>query len=142
MTRRPTERNIEWGDLPKGTGQRVLVADDEVALARLVLENLCDLGYQAEAFTSSAAALEAFRQEARRFDAVVTDDRMPGLSGTELVREMRSIRTDVPALIVSGLVSADLLRRAREAGAAEVLQKPVSLSELACALGRLLRPDA
>ncbi|SCK08393.1 Response regulator containing CheY-like receiver, AAA-type ATPase, and DNA-binding domains [Variovorax sp. HW608] len=138
MTRRAKECSIDWSDLPKGAGQSVLVVDDEVALARLVQENLGDLGYQAEAFGSSATALQAFRQEPGRYDAVVTDDRMPGLSGTELIREIRSIRADLPALIVSGHVSADLLTGARRVGAAEVLRKPVALSELAWAVARLM----
>ncbi|RST48890.1 response regulator [Variovorax sp. MHTC-1] len=140
MTRRAKQRSIDGGGHPKGTGQQVLVVDDEVALARLMQENLRDLGYQAEAFSSGAAALEAFRQGGQQYEAVVTDDRMSGLSGTELVREMRSIRTELPALIVSGHVSADLLTRAREVGAAEVLKKPVALAELARVMERLLRP--
>ena len=140
MTRRAKQRSDDGGGLPKGSGQQVLVVDDEVALARLMQENLRDLGYQADAFSSSAAALQAFRQGAVRYDAVVTDDRMSGLSGTELVREMRSIRTDLPALIVSGHVSADLLSRARQVGVAEVLKKPVALAELARVMECLLRP--
>lgn len=138
MTRRAKEHCVDRGDLPKGTGQLVLVVDDEVALARLLQENLGDLGYRAEAFSSSTVALQAFRREPHRYDAVVTDDRMANLSGTDLIREMRSIRTQLRALIVSGQVSADLLARARDVGAAEVLRKPVALSELARAVGRLL----
>lgn len=130
--------SIDPDDLPRGTGQQVLVVDDEAALARLMQENLGDLGYRAEAFDSGAAALQAFRQEPGRYDAVVTDDRMPGMSGTELVRALHGIRADLPALIVSGRSSTELLGRAREAGAAEVLKKPIALSELARALARLL----
>jgi CheY-like chemotaxis protein len=114
----------------------VLVVDDDAALVRLMQENLDDLGYQAEAFSSSAAALQTFRQEPLRYAAIVTDDRMPGLSGTELVREMRDIRADLPAFIVSGHVGADLLKRAGEVGAAEVLKKPVALADLAAAMAR------
>jgi len=134
MTRGAKERSTDWDDLPKGRGQHVLVVDDEAALARLVQENLSELGYLSEAFSSSTAALQAFREEPGRFDAVVTDDRMPGLQGTTLIREIRSIRTDMPALIVSGHVSADLLARAREMGVAEILKKPFALRELADAL--------
>ena len=116
------------------------MVDDEEALARLLQENLSDLGYQAQEFSSSEAALQAFRQDPRRYDAVVTDDRMSGLSGTELVRELRSIRTDLPTLIVSGHVSADLQSRARAVGVAQVMKKPIAISELAQVLARLLGP--
>lgn len=134
MTRGANERSSDSGDLPKGRGQRVLVVDDEAVLACLVQENLSELGYLPEAFSSSTAALQVFRDEPGRFDAVVTDDRMPGLQGTALIREIRSIRTDMPALIVSGYVSADLLARASEVGAAEVLKKPLTLRKLADAV--------
>src|ERR1700751_1083395 len=140
MTRGAKERSTDRDDLPKCRGQHVLVVDDEAALASLMQENLNELGYLAEAFSSSTAALQAFREEPGRFDAVVTDDRMPGLQGTALIREIRSIRTDMPALIVSGHVSADLLSRAREIGVAEVLKKPLALRELADALYLLFDP--
>lgn len=141
MTGRAKKCSVDWDCLPKGTGQHLLVVDDDVALARLMQANLGDLGYKAEAFSSSTLALLAFREEPWRCDAVVTDDRMPGLSGTELVRQMRGIRTELSALIVSGNVSADLLTRAREVGAAAVLKKPVALSELAWAVAQLLGTD-
>ena len=53
MTRGTKERSTDWKDLPKGRGQHVLVVDDEAALARLVQENLSELRYLAEAFSSS-----------------------------------------------------------------------------------------
>jgi CheY-like chemotaxis protein len=55
--------------------------DDEEPLVRLLTETPAELGYVPVGFTSSAAALEAFRAEPERFDAVVTDERMPGMSG-------------------------------------------------------------
>jgi CheY-like chemotaxis protein len=43
-----------------------------------------------------SAALEAFRAEPQRFDAVITDERMPGMSGSALIREIRGIRSAAP----------------------------------------------
>ena len=130
------------GELPRGSGQRVLVVDDEEPLARLTSENLTDLGYVAVPFTSSAAALEAFRAQPDRFDAVLTDERMPGMSGAMLIHELHRLRPDIPKLLVSGYVGADLLQRARQAGAFEVLKKPLQLRDLAISVHRALhRPS-
>lgn len=114
--------------LARGHGESVLVVDDEVPLLELVLRMLADLGYDAHGFASSRAALEAFRVSPRAYDVVVTDERMPGLSGTELIRELRQVRPDVPILLVSGFPSVDEdLATAPDA----TLRKPISARELA-----------
>ncbi len=112
--------------------------DDEAPLVRLATETLEELGYVAVGFTSSAAALEAFRADPERFDAVITDERMPGMSGSALIREIRGIRSAIPILLVSGYVGGDVVRRARDAGADEVLKKPLSRTSLASSLARVL----
>jgi len=47
------------------------------------------------------AALAAFRADPQRFDAVLTDERMPGLSGSALIREVRGIRESIPVVLMS-----------------------------------------
>ena len=124
--------------MPRGDGQRVLVVDDEEPLVSLATRTLDELGYESVGFTSSAAALAAFRADPGRFDAVVTDERMPGMSGSALIREVRGIRRAIPILLVSGYVGKDVVRRAYNAGADEVLKKPLSPRELATSLARVL----
>jgi PAS domain S-box-containing protein len=118
---------------------RVLIVDDEEALVRLAFETLTPLGYAAVGFTASAAALAAFRAAPERFDAIITDESMPGTSGCELIREMRAIRPTIPILLVSGYLSAAVVERAHDAGASEVLRKPVSAHDLVAALEGMLR---
>ncbi|TCO80534.1 PAS domain S-box-containing protein [Plasticicumulans lactativorans] len=125
--------------LPRGRGERVLVVDDEDALVRLATETLAGLGYVPVGFTSSVAALAAFRAHPGRFDAVITDERMPGLSGVQLIHEIRGIRAAVPVLLVSGYLGAALVQRARDAGADAVLNKPLSARELATGLACVLQ---
>lgn len=125
-------------DIPRGQGERVLVVDDEAALADLMERNLSEMGYRCESFISAIGALQAFRFAPDHYAAVITDERMPGMSGTALIREVHGIRADIPALLVSGHVDAELRARARDAGAAQVLQKPVARQVIAAALARLL----
>jgi PAS domain S-box-containing protein len=129
----------EQPGMPRGNRQRVLVIDDEEPLVRLATETLQELGYAPVGFTSSAAALDAFRAEPNEYAAVITDERMPGMSGSTLIREMRDIRRSIPILLVSGYVGGMVLGRAYNAGASEVLKKPLSAHELATSLARVLQ---
>ena len=119
--------------LARGDGQRVLVVDDEEALARLATETLKGLGYEPVTFTSSAAALAAFRAEPDRFDAVLTDERMPGLSGSALIREVRGIRGAIPVVLMSGYLGM------RSVDANVVVNKPLSARALAASMAHALR---
>ena len=126
-------------EAPRGNREQVLIVDDEAPLVRLATETLAELGYVPVGFTSSATALEAFRAEPQRFDAVITDERMPGMSGSALIREIRGIRRAIPILLVSGYVGGEVVQRALESGANEVLKKPLSARELATSLARVLQ---
>jgi CheY-like chemotaxis protein len=106
---------------------------------RLATENLAEWGYVPVGFTSSLGALEAFRAHPERYDAVITDERMPGLTGSALLREIRAIRPAIPTMLVSGYVGTELASRARAAGADEVLKKPLSMRDLATGLARMLQ---
>jgi len=129
----------EQPELPRGEQQRILVVDDEEPLVRLATETLRELGYMPIGFTSSTDALAAFRFDPKQFDAVITDERMPGISGSALIREMRGIRRSIPILLVSGFVGGLVVGRAYNSGATEVLKKPLSAQELATSLARVLQ---
>jgi PAS domain S-box-containing protein len=130
----------EESELPRGDGQRVLIVDDEEPLVQIAVRTLEELGYAPVGFTSSAAALAAFRADPQRFDAVITDERMPGMSGSVLIREVRGIRGGIPVVLMSGFVGGAVASRARQAGAEEVLKKPLSARDLAASLARVLHP--
>ena len=102
-------------------------------------DQLTESGYVPVGFTSSIEALAVFKAHADRFDAVVTDERMPRLSGAKLIRALREIRPDIPILLVSGYLGADIVSRALEAGADAVLRKPLSTLGLATAMQQVLR---
>jgi PAS domain S-box-containing protein len=125
--------------MPRGGGQRVLIVDDEESLVSLATRALEELGYVPSGFTSSAAALAAFRADPQRYDALITDERMPEMFGTTLIREVRGIREAIPVLLMSGYIGGAVARQAREAGADGLLQKPLLARDLAVSLARLLR---
>jgi PAS domain S-box-containing protein len=132
------QQHPEQVALPRGGGQRVLIVDDEEPLVTLATRTLSELGYAPVGFTSSSQALAAFRADPACFDAVLADERMPGMSGSALIREMRGIRDRIPIVLMSGHVSGALATRARNAGAEEILKKPLSPRDLAASLARVL----
>jgi nitrogen-specific signal transduction histidine kinase/ActR/RegA family two-component response regulator len=127
-------------ELPRGNGETLMIVDDERALVVLAEETLAELGYEPAGFDSSVAALRAFRAAPQRFDLVLTDEAMPELSGTELVREIRRLRYELPIVMMSGHSDAQLVDRAHAAGVGEVLRKPLVRRDIAEALARALHP--
>jgi PAS domain S-box-containing protein len=123
-----------------GAGETILLVDDEETLVRLGEEMIAGLGYEPVGFTSSAAALATFRESPQRFNAVLSDEAMPDMTGSELAREIRKIRPDIPIVLMSGYVTSALSSRAREAGVLEVLSKPLVARDIARSLAGALRP--
>jgi signal transduction histidine kinase/CheY-like chemotaxis protein len=139
----PRRREAGQG-LPHGQGQCVLVVDDEAALVALAEETLAALGYEPVGHTNALDALRALEQAPRRFDAVLSDEAMPRLTGTELAAAARRLRPELPVLLMSGYVSPALAARAQAAGVCTVLGKPLVARDIALALADALhqpRPD-
>jgi CheY-like chemotaxis protein len=123
---------------PQGSGQTLLIVDDEPELVALAEEMLTGLGYRSVGFTDPRAALQALRDAPQKFAAVITDEVMPALSGTELTLALKAFAPQVPVLVQSGYGGAMLASRALAAGASRVLTKPLRRAELACALADIL----
>ncbi|WP_322011186.1 ATP-binding protein [Paraburkholderia sp. J12] len=124
--------------LPRGDGQVVLIVDDEPVLVSLAEDVLAELGYEPVGYGSSLAALAAFEAAPARFDAVLTDQTMPDLTGLELTARIRAIQPSLPVILCSGYGNAALEREAREVGAVALLCKPLRAEDLALALHRAL----
>jgi CheY-like chemotaxis protein len=122
-----------------GRGQTVMLVDDEEPLVRLGEEMLAQLGYEPVGFTSGLAALQAFRDEPGRFQAVLTDESMPDMTGSELLRRLLALQPGVPVVLMSGDVTPQLAAHAREAGAAQVLNKPLVSRDIARSLREVMR---
>ncbi|MDY3553448.1 response regulator [Gemmata sp. JC717] len=125
-----------------GRGERVLVVDDDPALADMTAQMLVHLGYASSTFTDPIEAGAAFAADPAAFAAVLTDDRMPGRSGVELARGLVEYRPDLPVVLTVAAPDRDALatfRRAVRAGS--VLPKPFTRDQLAEALDRAVRRE-
>lgn len=97
------------------------------------------MGHDVVGMTDPVEALELFRQDPARFDVVVTDLSMPGMSGFHLARALLEIRQDMPVLMTSGHVRTEDRETAREIGVRDLILKPDTIDELGHALGRLFQ---
>jgi DNA-binding NtrC family response regulator len=107
---------------------KVLVVDDHVDLAENIAEVLSGGGY--EVITASSAEEALVKLDQGQVAALVTDYRLPGRNGAELIQELRRRGNDIPALVMSAFTDDDTIAASQAAGAAEVLAKPVPLDRL------------
>jgi CheY-like chemotaxis protein len=128
--------------IPRGNGAVIMLVDDEETLVRLGEEMIAGLGYEAVGFSSAVEALEAFRSDPQRYDAVLSDETMPSMTGSQLTEKIIAIRPDIPVILMSGYAGPTLAARARAAGAREVLSKPLAARDIARALASVTAPVA
>ncbi len=121
-------------------GRRILVVDDE-AVVRLFLSRVLTAAKADIVLCASGAeALEAFRSARDEFSLLLTDQAMPGMSGVDLVREIRKLDSGLPVLIFSGYLGAVGEREVSDLGISGVLMKPLTPDELVAAISRALAP--
>lgn len=101
----------------------VIVVDDNLGFAENVAEIFCLQGFRSEIFESAEEALP--RVFAQEVTGIVTDYRLPGLSGVDLVRRVRGQRAQVRAVVMSAEATEATVAAAREAGANGFLSKPL-----------------
>jgi len=108
---------------PAGHGRVLLVDDNEDALEALAAA-LRSMGYSVDVHAGSETALAAIQATEPDCDIVVTDHNMSGLTGIDLIAEIRADRPDLPAILTTGRIDPALRSRAREAGIDDFLEKP------------------
>ena len=133
------DARVEQDAMPTGNGEAILVVDDDPALVSLSEEWLTRLNYSPVGYDNPAAALQSFRADPARFAAVITDEVMPGMTGTQLTEALKELAPALPVLLVTGYGGDLFASRAAAAGVTRVLSKPLRRAEIARALAEILR---
>ena len=117
---------------------RVLIVDDDLALLQALPQalRLRMAGVTIDTADSGAAALE--RITAEDYDAIVTDIKMPGMDGLDLLAEIRTHRPDTPTLMITGHGEHDLVVHALRSGAYDFIQKPIDRDYFVASLRRAI----
>ncbi len=124
-------------ECPLGT-ERILLVDDEVAVAKLEKLMLERIGYHVTMRTSSADALDTFKDHPSDFDLIISDMTMPHMTGIQLARELKTIRPDIPIIICTGFSELINEKKAESIGIEGFLLKPVIKSELLSIIRKVL----
>jgi len=116
----------------------ILVVDDEGMVADVFAKSLEFEGFSVTVETDPVAALDRFSSAPHDFSLLLTDQTMPGITGTELAAKAHEIREDLPILLVTGFsdgISPELMA---DSGVMDVLYKPIRRLDLVAAIERLL----
>jgi PAS domain S-box-containing protein len=127
----------DQGPIPLGK-ETILFVDDEETIVWLGKELLAQLGYTVEVQTNSQEALNVFRQNPERFDLVITDQTMPGLTGEALSRELLRIRPEIPIILCTGFSHIMTAEKAKALGIQAYLMKPLAIRDLASIVRHVL----
>ncbi|HEY3275318.1 MAG TPA: MASE3 domain-containing protein [Syntrophorhabdaceae bacterium] len=122
----------------QGGKESILFVDDEEILVEMNSGRLSKLGYEVVGCTSSAEALEIFQREPGRFDLVITDYTMPGMTGMDLSEAMLTIRPEIPIILCSGLNETISAEKVRQSGLKAFIGKTANKREFAKIIRKVL----
>ena len=109
-------------------GKRVLVIDNEEGICRMMEAVLGDAGYEVETRTRSSEAVEEFAPS--RWDLVISDVKMPGLNGLEVLEKIKEKDPAVPVVMITAYATVEMSIQALRRGAYDMLTKPFEPEEL------------
>ena len=128
--------------LRPGGGRHILYLDDDESLVFLVQRLLERRGYRVSGYIDQGEALAALRADAHLFDLVVSDYNMPGMSGLDVARAVRTIRADLPVAVTSGFIDEALRAQAGAAGVRELIFKASTVDDFCEVVQRLAQRAA
>lgn len=114
-----------------------MFVDDDLVTGRVMKRNCDNADYSCAVYQNAQDCLAAF--EKSNADIVITDLRMPGMNGFELLSELRSINENVPVLVMTGYSSVENAVEAMKRGATDFIKKPFDFSELKLMLDRTMK---
>jgi DNA-binding NtrC family response regulator len=120
----------------KRTAKRVIIVDDQRATAWALAESLSQDGYVAVTAGSSEEALKLGLEDC---DALITDLRLPGMNGIELMSAVRRARGSIPSILITAYGSNEVIASARKAGAVGCFSKPFKIEDIKQCLRKALQ---
>src|SRR5262245_37489342 len=121
---------------------RLLIAEDDADLRDLLQDELEDVGYETVVAIDGRSAMAHIERERERIDLLITDVRMPGLTGVELLAAMRTQRSEAPVVVITAFGSVEEAVEMVKAGAFQYLTKPFDTDDLLRAVAEALEQSA
>ncbi len=130
-------KDEEASSAPNGN-ESILFVDDEEMLVQLEKEMAESFGYNVTVAHNGWQALEIFESQADKFDLVITDQTMPGMTGVELAKEIWDITPDMPIILTTGFSHAVDEDQARDMGFSDFFKKPLDRKMLGNKIRKVL----
>ena len=124
-------------ELPLGN-ETILFVDDEKSIVNMSRRMLELLGYKVEATTSPIEALALFRSKPDQYDLIITDMTMPQITGDNLIKDILTIRPDMPTILCTGFSEKIDEESAKEMGICQYIEKPLDKRDLAVTIRQVL----
>jgi len=117
--------------------KNILIVDDDQAMRLALSESLQSCGYAIEAVENGRDAVTVFTK--KKFDLVVSDMRMPGMTGMEVLKSVKKMSSGVPVILITAYGTVHTAVEAMKEGAAEFIMKPFSLDDLEAVVRNVLK---
>jgi DNA-binding NtrC family response regulator len=119
----------------------IMIVDDEMELASLFRKFLAKLGFDSICFTNPMLALEQYESNPDKYSVIITDLRMPGMSGIELAGKIRQRNAPVKIILITAFDLIDLEGSPayKQAKFDSILQKPIRFSQVEKRIGNVLK---
>ena len=128
----------EHGALAAHGQERILLVDDEPTITEILKELLEWQGYQTDTYNSSREALSAFQQSPHKFDLVLSDLTMPGMTGIEFAGQLQQVSAGIPIIIITGYGNQLDEQTQKRNGIRHVASKPIRIDELTTLIRQVL----
>jgi nitrogen-specific signal transduction histidine kinase/ActR/RegA family two-component response regulator len=138
FTQRPAQEAEPATTSLSGGDEHIMLVDDEALLLEMTGKVLQRLGYTVTRIGDGREALELFRADPQRYDLVITDQTMPGLTGMDLAAKLLALRPDLPILLCTGYSAGISEEKVVQAGLKGLLYKPLLRKDLSRTIRRAL----
>jgi DNA-binding response OmpR family regulator len=115
---------------------RILIIDDDKEMSSLLQDFLEGEGYEAASANDGRAGLRKIARE--NFDLVLTDIRMPGLTGLDILPEIKKLQPAASVMVITAFGSEEIHHRSMERGANAYVEKPIHFHELRALIDEML----
>ena len=116
--------------------KRILVIEDDEEMRSLLKDFMEEEGFEVQTIDNGSEAFRKLMKEL--FDLIITDIRMPGLSGLDVLPGIRKLQPEAPILVITAFGSGEVCRKALERGATAYLEKPIHLINLRRLISEML----
>lgn len=117
--------------------ERILIVDDEEIMRSFLLDVFVDEGYDLDSAANGEEALEKISRNC--YQLIITDIRMPGMDGTEVLKKAKEVNPQTEVIIITGYASPQIKQKCQRLGAAYYIAKPFQINQIRALVNKLVR---